>query len=95
MEAFFIAVSLEMGTRPGPRPEHYTTPMDTAWQRMVHLNDVKEFMQAHPGAPPVFSKLKRMHHEVAGGLKYKVDEEFFWSLMLEAYVRWCASQPVD
>jgi len=103
MEAFFIAVALELGTRTGDvGPADLAERMDKGQLTVVALRrelwrqanaelQVAEFMQHHPGAPPVLSKLRRMHLEAAGGLRY-VDEQYFWSRLAEAYLEWCRRQ---
>lgn len=77
MEAFFIAVALEMGTRPLPEYLANRTELglplteqerELVRNQALHTMNVREFMKGHPGAPPVLARVKRAHRELAGGL---------------------------
>lgn len=100
MEAFFVAVALELGTATGPdeyfeeqrKSKRPLSPEEIKWVQAYDISQASTFMRKHPGAPPMLAKIKRMHREAAGGLKHQVnDENFFWNLLAESYVKWCRS----
>lgn len=108
MEAFFVAVALELGTQTGPdwlvNRSATGLPVSSAEKMTQSLRtanaqiEAREFMMKHPGAPAVFEKLRRMHRESAGGLRKQpgyvdVEEMYFWDQMAYAYIQWCRSQP--
>lgn len=104
MEAFFVAVALELGTKPLPlhleKRNELGLPLTTEeaaklWNFTVEKQDIAAYMQDHPGSPEILVKLRRMQREAGGGLaKHMADDFYFWSQLAEAYVAWCrATQP--
>ena len=108
LEAFFVAVALEMGTPPGmaqyvrlpqPRPPDLRASGagDAAWSAAAHFVRVKQFMATHPGAPPVIQKLRRAHFEMGGAAHDKTGiggEERYWMQLMESYISWISAQCV-
>lgn len=104
MEAFFVAVALELGTRTGEDwldkrvsmglPTTVAERNERSQAIARHQIEVAEFLKNHPGAPPVLAQLKRTHREAGGGLKRLDEDYFFWDQMAYAYIDWCRRQPV-
>lgn len=104
MEAFFVAVALEMGTRTGGKDcldarvdlGLPTTPeeREEMYRRLNEHVNLQEFMKGHPGAPPVLQRVRRAHRESGGGLGRMLNEEaYFWGKLVDAYLIWCSEQP--
>lgn len=86
LETFFVAVSLELG-RPASNDA-----META----VTVILARALMMKHPGAPPLFDKLKRMYVELGcrpDSRTFLSNDDWFWQRIADLYASWLARQP--